>query len=113
LLAASERCDRYQAGRKWTNSYANPVERGGGTCQTSLDGLKGQAVANRRIPVVDERLGIAVGLFVIPHGERSPANSTHVAEVFKIVDGKVRSIEEFSFTGGFPPAAGFPDDPTP
>jgi hypothetical protein len=82
---------------------------GGGTCQTSMNNLKGQAVVNKRFPVADEALGIAVGLFIIPHGERTPQNSTNVAEVFKIVDSKVRSIEEFSFVGAFPPDSGFAD----
>jgi len=51
--------------------------------------------------------------FIIPHGERKQPGGTNVAEVFKIVDGKVRSIEEFSFTGAFPPSSGFADEPSP
>jgi hypothetical protein len=109
LFPASERCDRYQAGRKFTNSANAPVERGGGTCQGSMTNLQGQIVTNRRFPVLDVERGIAVGLFIIPHAERTPQGATNVAEVFKIVDGKVRSIEEFSFGGGFPPSSGFPD----
>lgn len=104
----SYRCDRYSAGFRWTNNPANPPAHGGGTCASSFDGLKGQAVVNRRIAVLDVPLGIAVGLFIIPHGERANKASTNVAEVFKIVDGKVRSIEEFSFAGPYPPESGFP-----
>lgn len=108
VFPAGARCDRYQAGNKFTNVQAN-LDRGGGTCQTSMDHLKGQDVVNRRIAVVDAERGIVVVLFVIPHGERTPKGATNVAEVFKIVDGKVRSIEEFSFVGGWPPASGFAD----
>ncbi|MFT3907710.1 MAG: hypothetical protein QM718_15540 [Steroidobacteraceae bacterium] len=110
LFPASYRCDRYQAGRKWTNAPDNPPERGGGTCQGSMANLKGQEVVNRRFPVMIPELGIAVGLFIIPHAERDPKGATNVAEVFKIVDGKVRSIEEFSFVAGFPPSSGFADE---
>lgn len=110
LFPASYRCDRYQAGRKWTNSPDNPPERGGGTCQGSMSGLKGQEVVNRRFPVMDVERGVAVGLFIIPHAERDPKGATNVAEVFKIVDGKIRSIEEFSFVAGYPPNSGFADE---
>ena len=103
----SYRCDRYSAGMKWTNSLAVPVEKGGGTCATSFDGLKGQTVVNRRIAVLDPARGIAVALFIIPHGERPTKGATNVAEVFKIVDGKIRSIEEFAFPGTYPPDSGF------
>ena len=103
----SYRCDRYSAGLKWTNSTAVPVEKGGGTCATSFNGLKGQTVVNRRIAVLDPARGIAVALFIIPHGERATKASTNVAEVFKIVDGKIRSIEEFAFPGAYPPDSGF------
>jgi hypothetical protein len=103
----SYRCDRYSAGLKWTNNPAVPLEKGGGTCGTSFDGLKGQTVVNRRIAVLDMARGIAVALFIIPHGERPTKGSTNVAEVFKIVDGKIRSIEEFAFPGAYPPESGF------
>lgn len=103
----SYRCDRYSAGLKWTNNPAVPLEKGGGTCGTSFDGLKGQTVVNRRIAVLDAARGIAVALFIIPHGERATKGSTNVAEVFKIVDGKIRSIEEFAFPGAYPPDSGF------
>jgi len=112
LFPAGPRCDRYQAGNKFTN-VPELFNRGGGTCQSSLMGLTGQAIVNRRFPVVDEALGIVAVHFVIPHGERPKPGATNVAEVFKIVDGKVRSIEEFSFGGGFPASSGFADEPSP
>ncbi len=108
-VPVSERCDRYQAGKKFTNSPERPVERGGGSCQTSLSNLTGQVVVNRRFPVIDVEKGIVAVLFIIPHGERNPPNATNVAEIFKIVDGKIRSIEEFSFAGVYPPSSGFSD----
>ena len=111
IVPVSYRCDRYSAGTKFTNDANHPVERGGGTCQTSMNNLKGQAVVNRRFAVVDVERGIVAALFVIPHGERTPPGATNVGEIFKVVDGKIRSIEEFSFVGGYPPSSGFADRP--
>ena len=105
----SYRCDRYNAGFRWTNNPANPPSKGGGTCATALDGLTGQAVVNVRFPVVDVTHGVAVVLFIIPHGERKVQGATNVAEVIKVVDGKIRSIEEFGGGGKYPPSSGFPD----
>lgn len=105
----SYRCDRYSAGMKWTNNPDNPPEKGGGSCASSFTGLKGQEVVNRRFVVADPVHGIVAALFIIPHGEASPQRSTNVGEVFKIVDGKIRSIEEFGGAGKYPPASGFPD----
>jgi len=51
-----------------------------------------------------------VAMFIIPHAERHPPGATNVGELFKIVDGKIRSIEEFSFVAGYPPESGFKDE---
>jgi hypothetical protein len=103
----SERCDRYASGAKVTNSPDHPADREGGTCAGSLLHLTGQLVVNRRIPLIDVERGLIVAMFLIPHHERTTPGSTHVGEVFKVVDGRIRSIEEFSFAGGFPPDSGF------
>jgi|HubBroStandDraft_1064217.scaffolds.fasta_scaffold09478_2 hypothetical protein len=105
----SYRCDRYNAGFKWTNNPDNPESRGGGTCASSFTNLTGAPVVNVRIPVIDVPRGVVAALFIIPHPERKTPGATYVAEVFKIVDGKVRSIEEFGGAGGYPPDSGFPD----
>jgi hypothetical protein len=105
----SYRCDRYNAGFKWTNNPDNPESRGGGTCASSFTNLTGQPVVNVRIPVVDVAHGVVAALFIIPHPERKTPGATYVAEVFKIVDGKVRSIDEFGGPGGYPPNSGFAD----
>jgi len=110
IPAFSYRCDRYSAGTKFTNNPDNPVSRGGGSCAGSLMNLKGQTPANVRFAVVDEKLGVVVAMFIIPHAERHPQGATNVGELFKIVDGKIRSIEEFSFVAGYPPESGFKDE---
>lgn len=76
------RCDRYASGAKVTNSPDHPADR-----------------------------GIVVAMYIIPHGERTPPGATNAGECFKIVDGQIRSIEEFSFGGGWPPDSGYESDP--
>jgi len=105
------RCDRYASGAKVTNSPDHPAEREGGTCAGSFQHLTGQPVVNRRFPVIDADRGIVVAMYIIPHGERTPPGATNAGECFKIVDGQIRSIEEFSFGGGWPPDSGYESDP--
>lgn len=96
------RCDRYAAGTKFTNNIdlvtapETQEQLGKVTCGTSMINLKGQDTVDRRVPIVDVEKGIAIGFFLIPHKERTPPNSTYGSEVFKIVDGHIRSIEELS-----------------
>jgi hypothetical protein len=101
------RCDRYASGAKTTN---NPRfgPNGSGPCSEGFKGLTGDRVVNRRFPVVDEEKGVVAGMFLIPHSERTPPNTLYVGELFKIVDGKIRSIEEFSVTLPYPPQDVFP-----
>jgi hypothetical protein len=108
LASVSYRCDRYSAGSKFTNNpEKHAFDKEGGTCASSLDRLTGQEVISRRIPLIDVEKGIVVVNFIIPHTERPKPNATNVAEVIKIVDGKIRSIEEFSYVGKFPVSSGF------
>jgi hypothetical protein len=102
LTKFNYRCDRYASGAKTTN---NPRfgANGSGSCAESFKGLTGDVTVGRRFPVVDEEKGVVVGMFMIPHSERSPPNNLYVGEMFKIVDGKIRSIEEFSTAAAFPP----------
>jgi len=109
-VAFGPRCDRYASGAKVTNSPDHPASKEGGTCAGSFTHLTGELVLNRRIAVVDEERGLVGVMFIIPHDERTPPASTNVGELFKIVDGKIRSIEEFSFAGGFPSDSGFQSD---
>jgi len=105
------RCDRYAAGgHKLTN---NPANRGGAvSCAmavSAMKAMKGLSIANRRIAVVDVPHGIAVGMFIVVGdfgGGRAFAQDA--AEIFKVVDGRIRSIEEFGAPGRIPPNSGFP-----
>jgi hypothetical protein len=107
------RCDRYAAGgHKLTN---NPANRGGAvSCAMAVSAMKqmqGLSVVNRRVAVVDVPHGIAVGLFIVAGNLGGRAFAQDVAEVFKVVDGKIRSIEEFGAPGQIPPDSGFQEHP--
>lgn len=108
LAPFSPRCDRWASGYKVTNNAKRTVEEGGGTCGESLEGLKGGKTVERRVVVIDPELGVASALFMIPHPERATPTTTYAAELFKIVDGRIRSIEEVSNAAAFPPNSGFP-----
>jgi hypothetical protein len=103
------RCDRWDVdGRKVTNNPVNP--NGAVTCATALDAMKrlqGRRIVNRRVVAVDVPLGIAVGMFIISYDIDGLQATRNVAEIFKVVDGRIRSIEEFNVPGRTPPGSGF------
>ena len=101
------RCDRYASGYKFTNNTKPKFPGTGGDAGESLVGLTGQAVTGLRVIGVDEELGLVAVIFMIPHAERPVPNSTYVGEIFKIVDGKIRSIEENSGIATHPAPVGF------
>jgi hypothetical protein len=103
------RCDRWAAGgRKLTN---NPAARGGAiSCATAIDGMKrmpGRSVTNRRVVVADVAHGIAVGMLIVSFDVGGMRVTQNAAEIFKVVDGHIRSIEEFNVPGRVPPGSGF------
>lgn len=110
------RCDRWAAGgRKLTN---NPAARGGAiSCAMAVDGMKrmqGRSVTNRRVVVADVAHGIAVGMLIVSFDVGGMQVTQNVGEIFKVVDGRIRSIEEFNVPGRVPPGSGFAgQDDTP
>lgn len=102
-----DRCDRYTSGFKLTNNPANT--RGPVTCATSLNGLTGLAVVHRRFVIADVAQGIVAAVFTVVNAGNHQTPNGVVAEIFKIVDGKIRSVEEFGAPpGDYPEDAGFP-----
>lgn len=107
----SPRCDRYASGRKFTNNLeVVPVEKGGGSCGSSLLDIKAMPITDARFSVLDESLGIVAVEFIIASRDQTPAYAFNIAEVFKVVDGKIRSIEEFALRGPSPLSSGFEPD---
>lgn len=104
----AKRCDRYESGKKMTNDFTNASnESGAVTCGQSLLHLTGQDVVQRRFPLVDEQRGVVLGYGFILHNERNPPQATGLAEIFKIVDGKLRAIENVETIVSSPPDGGF------
>jgi len=100
------RCDKYYLGGRVTNAGAGSV----GDCLESFNGVRADPPADRRTPVVDEALGIVVVSFLMPNRYKDKPDSTYEIEILKIVDGKIRSVEEFGNTAAYPPASGFGGD---
>lgn len=104
----SRRCDRYESGKKMTNDPTNlSNESGNVTCEGSLLHLTGQEVIERRFPLVNAELGVVLAYGFILHRERNPPGATGLAEMFKIVDGKIRAIENIETVVPYPPDGGF------
>ena len=109
-----DRCDRYHSGQRVTNNSRNTVEGAppmpstgspptdgptspkgpmpAMTCFTSINGPRPWGPAtNIRIPVVDPEHGIVIGYTLLLYkGDSAPM---YVSEVFKILDGKIRMID--------------------
>ena len=104
----AHRCDRYESGRKMTNDASNPSnDSGAQSCFGTLGGLKGQDVEQRRFPLVDVERGIVLAYGFIQHKERTPPGATGLAELFKIVDGKLQVIENIETPLPYPVDGGF------
>jgi len=84
------RCDRYHSGQRVTNNAMNSVEQAGPrTCVDSFAGPWGPAIEHR-FPVIDPERGVIVGytLLLFPNGQQM-----YVSEVFKVLDGRIRLID--------------------
>ncbi len=85
----SYRCDRYATGLKTTNNKNLTTDE----CPAALAIVTGEPVLSHTVPVIDVERGLAWAIFYRPHPEYSPQFVTYAAEMFKIVDGKIRSID--------------------
>ncbi len=101
LARFSERCDRYEAGARVTNNTRMIGAPDGGvfTCAESLEAAMGVKVevTERRFPIVDPDRGIVVAIdFLEPHRADGSVSSLYLAAVFKIVDGRIRQLDEIN-----------------
>lgn len=88
-----DRCDRYHSGQRITNNARNTVEGGAPmTCYTAVVGPRPWGPAtNIHIPVVDQEHGVVAGYTLLLYkNDNAPM---YVSEVFKILDGKIRMID--------------------
>ena len=86
-------CDRYHSGQRITNNARNTVEGGrAATCFSSLGGNPPWGPATDvHIPLVDPEHGIVAGYTLLQYQNGTPP--MYVSEVFKIIRGKIRVID--------------------
>lgn len=88
-----ERCDRYHSGQRITNNPSITIESNRPmTCYTAVVGPRPWGPAtNIHIPLVDPEHGIVAGYTLLLYkNDNAPM---YVSEVFKILDGKIRMID--------------------
>jgi hypothetical protein len=87
------RCDRYHSGNRVTHNARNGVENSGDVgCYESNLGPKPWGPATEvRIALVDPERGIVIGYSILQYGDSGRA--MQINEVFKILDGRIRMID--------------------
>lgn len=101
------RCDRYHSGNRVTHNPRNGVEESGDVgCYESNLGPKPWGPATEvRIGLIDPERGIVIGYAILYYGDS--ARRMQINEVFKILDGRIRMVdniglmEEGITTSGF------------
>ena len=101
------RCDRYHSGNRVTHNPKNGVEETGdvGCYESNLGPKPWGPATETRIAVVDPERGIVIGYSVLYYGNSS--RRMQINEVFKILDGRIRMVdniglmEEGITTSGF------------
>ena len=101
------RCDRYHSGNRVTHNPRNGVEESGdvGCYESNLGPKPWGPATETRIALVDPERGIVIGYSVLYYGNSD--RRMQINEVFKILDGRIRLIdniglmEEGITTSGF------------
>lgn len=101
------RCDRYHSGNRVTHNARNGVENSGdvGCYESNLGPKPWGPATETRIAVVDPERGIVIGYSILYYGNSE--RRMQINEVFKILDGRIRMVdniglmEEGITTSGF------------
>lgn len=103
LARFAYRCDRYDNGKKITNNLSILLSQDAAvhtpaSCINATRPARPLA-RNRRFPVLDTRLGVAVSFVLVdfhpaPHIDRPDCGTFYMAGLFKISDGEIRSLDE-------------------
>ena len=103
------RCDRYHSGNRVTHNARNGVENSGDVgCYESNLGPKPWGPATEvRIALVDPERGIVIGYSILRYGNSDRA--MQINEVFKILDGRIRMIDNIGLMAEGIKTSGFPD----
>ena len=97
------RCDKYFLGGRVTNSPVTGI----GSCEQSFATVRSDPPAGRRVLIVDAERGLVVVSFLLPHPKGGAPGATYTCEILKIVDGKIRSVDEFGADISSTPSSGF------
>jgi hypothetical protein len=102
-------CDRYHSGLRITNNPRITVEGGAVvTCYTAMLGNPPWGPATDiHIPLIDTEHGIVAGYTLLLYHDGSPP--MYVSEVFKIVGGKIRMIDNIGLKAADMKAVNFPE----
>jgi hypothetical protein len=101
------RCDRFHSGNRVTHNARNGVENSGdvGCYESNLGPKPWGPATETRIAVIDPERGIVIGYAILYYGQSE--RRMQINEVFKILDGRIRLIdniglmEEGITTSGF------------
>jgi hypothetical protein len=101
------RCDRYHSGNRVTHNARNGVENSGDVgCYESNLGPKPWGPATEvRIALVDPERGIVIGYSILQYGDSGRA--MQINEIFKILDGRIRMIDNIGLMGEGIKTSGF------
>lgn len=88
-------CDRYHSGQQITNVARNTVEGGPPrTCAGSLEGNPPWGPATeQRFPVIDPERGLVFAVALLHYLTAPRPSQMYVSEVFKVVGGRIVSID--------------------
>jgi hypothetical protein len=100
------RCDRYHSGNRVTHNSRNGVEDSGdvGCYESNLGPKPWGPATETRIALVDPERGIVVGYSILKFGND---RAMQINEVFKILDGRVRLIDNIGLMGEGITTSGF------
>jgi hypothetical protein len=97
------RCERFDNGKKITNNLSILLspEAAVLTCASGLNATRAArpVARDRRFPVIDPALGVAVSLVMVDFGPNSlgfPPMTHYMMALFKVVDGEIRCMDELT-----------------
>ena len=101
------RCDRYHSGNRVTHNPRNGVEESGdvGCYESNLGPKPWGPATETRIALVDPERGIVIGYSILYYGNSD--RRMQINEVFKILDGRIRMIDNIGLMEKGITTAGF------
>jgi hypothetical protein len=101
------RCDRYHSGNRVTHNSRNGVEDSGdvGCYESNLGPKPWGPATETRIALVDPERGIVIGYSILYYGNSD--RRMQINEVFKILNGRIRLIDNIGLMGEGIKTSGF------